>query len=62
VMIDGVDTSSLASAEVHPDDDEMPDEDDYTDLWDDDDADTGETQLILPRSAADMMNDPSVWG
>jgi hypothetical protein len=62
IMIDGVATDSLRDAEVHPDDDEMPDEDDWTDLFDDDDADTGIPVVHEARSVLDLMNDPAVWG
>lgn len=64
VVIDGVDTSSIEPSEVgHPDDDEMPDDDDWG-LYDDEDRDTGvpEVTIIEPRSTLDLMNDPAVWG
>jgi hypothetical protein len=62
-MIDGVDTSSIERAEIHPDDDEMPDDDDWSDLWDEDDVDTGIAShtIIEARSVQDMMNDPACW-
>lgn len=65
VFIDGVDVSSIDDAEVgssHPDEDEMPDDEDWE--WDlDDDSDTGipEITVVRPRSADDLMNDPAVW-
>jgi hypothetical protein len=63
-LIDGVDTSSIDSAEVsHPDDDEMPDEDDWSDYMDEDESELDgiEHTVIEPRSVLDLMNDPAVW-
>lgn len=65
VMISGVDVSSIRDAEVsHPDDDEMPEDDDWSDILDEDDRDTGIPVVtrVDPRSAQDMMNDPACWG
>jgi hypothetical protein len=66
-IIDGVDTSgSIRGAELggHPDDDEMPDEDDWSDYLDDDGHDTGIPVIttVEARSTLDLMNDPAVWG
>lgn len=63
VMIDGVDTSSIEGAEIsHPDDDVMPEDEDWD--FDEDEVDTGVPTIthITPRSVLDLMNDPAVWG
>lgn len=63
--INGVETSSLDRAEVgHPDEDELPDEENYDDLWDQDDVDTGIPVVtkLEARTAQEMMDDPAVWG
>jgi hypothetical protein len=66
ILIDGVETSSIDDSEIgssHPDDDEMPGDEDWED-WDlDDDSDTGipEVTHIRPRSADEMLHDPAVW-
>jgi hypothetical protein len=65
VMIDGVDTRSLEEAELesHPDEDEMPEDEEWD--WDDfdDEIDTGVPliQKVEARSVQELMNDPACW-
>lgn len=59
-IIDGVSTDSINRDEpVHPDDDVMPDEDDWDIDWDGEEE--GSVEIHEPRDVLDMMNDPSVW-
>lgn len=60
-IIDGVDTSSINAAEIesHPDDDVMPDEEDWDYDWE---GDEGAVEIHQPRSVLDLMNDPACWG
>lgn len=66
-FIDGVDTTSIEDAEVeshHPDEDEMPSDEDWDFDFMDDEIDTGipEYTTIKARTPQELMNDPAVWG
>jgi hypothetical protein len=66
-FIDGVDTSSIYESEIesvlddNPDDDEMPDDEDWD--WDLEEADTGIPVIteIKARTPQELANDPRVW-
>jgi len=58
-IIDGVSTDSINRDEPHPDDDVLPDEDDWDIDWDGDEE--GAVEIHEPRETIDLMNDPSVW-
>jgi hypothetical protein len=62
-IIDGVATDSINRNEpedIHPDGDEMPDDEDWGDFdWDDEEGVSVET--VHARSTLEMMNDPACW-